>query len=106
MNCPSEGSFVGWKKINDKYLVKLQIPKDAKRSSATTMKCRCSKAKVLAITDLEGNNPINEVTNYAHFPLTYKVGKMVHPNGFNENRWNDCSNGIHFFINKQEAINY
>ena len=22
------------------------------------------------------------------------------------NRWNECSHGIHFFINKQEAINY
>lgn len=23
-----------------------------------------------------------------------------------KNRWNECSHGIHFFINKDEAINY
>lgn len=25
---------------------------------------------------------------------------------FDEDRWNECSHGIHFFINKQEAIDY
>ena len=34
----------------------------------------------------------------------YKVGEMVYPDSFNEDRWNECSNGIHFFINKQDAI--
>lgn len=49
--CPSEGSFIGWKVV-DGCLIKLLIPEDAKRSSATTHKCRCDKAKVLEITDL------------------------------------------------------
>ena len=35
LECPSEGSFIGWKKIN-KILIKLEIPEDARRSSATT----------------------------------------------------------------------
>lgn len=49
INCPSDGAFVGWKKVQDK-LIKLLIPEDAKRCSATTYKCRCDKAQVLAIT--------------------------------------------------------
>ena len=53
MACPTDGSFIGWKKVNG-YLIKLQIPEDAKRSSATTNKCRCDKALVLGIYDLDG----------------------------------------------------
>ena len=45
--CPSEGAFIGWKKVEEKYLVKIQIPEDARRLSATTRKCRCDKAVVL-----------------------------------------------------------
>ena len=103
--CPSEGSFVGWKKV-DNYIIKLFIPKDAKRSSATTNKCRCDKAKVLEITNLETNEHTDEVINYNYAKCVYKVGKMVYPDKFDDNRWNECSNGIHFFVNKQEAIKY
>ena len=104
--CPSDGAFIGWKKVNG-YLIKLEIPDDAKRSSATTNKCRCDKARVLSITDLNGENSISEIENAAYEPaVIYKVGEVVFPDSFDENRWNECSHGIHFFINKQDAINY
>ena len=103
--CPSDGEFIGWKKVNNK-LVKLLITVDAIRSSATSNKCRCDKAKVLEITDLDGSNPIASVTNYKYAETQYVVGEMVFPDSFDKDRWNECSNGIHFFINKQEAINY
>ena len=51
--CP-EGSFIAYKKSHDK-IIKLQICEDAKRSSATTLKCRCSKAKCLEIQNLDGS---------------------------------------------------
>ena len=105
LSCPSDGEFIGWKKVNDK-LVKLLITSDARRSSSTSNKCRCDKAKVLEITDLDGNNPISSITNYNYAETLYIVGEMVYPDSFDENRWNECSHGIHFFINKQEAINY
>lgn len=106
INCPSDGAFIAWKKVNDK-LIKLEIPEDAKRSSATTMKCRCDKAKVLSITDCDGTNPIYEIANLSQpHHVTYKVGEMVYPDSFDEDRWNECSHGIHFFVNKQDAINY
>ena len=106
LSCPSEGAFIGWKKVEWKYLVKLQIPEDARRSSATTRKCRCDKAMVLDITSLDGEEHYNEVVNYNYTTTIYKVGEIVYPNSFDENRWNECSNGIHFFVNKEDAIKY
>lgn len=104
--CPSEGSFIGWKVV-DGSLIKLLIPKDAKRSSATTHKCRCDKAKVLEITDLLTKELKSIITNTNYCPyVSYEVGKMVYPNTFDENRLNECAYGIHFFVDKQEAINY
>jgi hypothetical protein len=106
MNCPSDGAFVGWKKVEDK-LVKLLILEDSKRSSATTMKCRCNKAEVLAITSLDQKKEYDSVVNKNYNPhISYKVGEIVYPDKFDEDRWNECSNGIHFFINKQDAIDY
>ena len=104
--CPSDGAFVGWKKVDNK-LIQLLIPEDAKRSSATTNKCRCSKAKVLSITSLDRESAYESVVNRSYNPhVEYKVGEIVFPDSFDENRWDECSNGIHFFINKQDAINY
>ena len=105
LNCPSDGAFVGWKKVDGK-LVQLLIPEDVKRSSATTMKCRCDKAKVLAITSLDGTEQYDSVLNTNYTDTEYKVGEMVYPDKFDDDRWNECSSGIHFFINKQDAINY
>lgn len=107
--CPSDGAFVGWKKVveDSRYLVKLLIPEDAKRCSSTGRKCRCSKAQVLAIYDLDNDMAeVDSCTNRQYAETTYKVGCEVLPDKFDDNRWNECSNGIYFFINKQEAIEY
>ena len=104
--CPSDGAFIAWKKVAG-HLVKLEIPADARRCSATSNKCRCDKAKVLEITRIENGATTNEIVNKSYSPsVTYRVGEMVFPDSFDENRWNECSHGIHFFINKDEAINY
>ena len=104
--CPSEGTFTAWKKVGGKYLVKLQVPEDARRCSATTRKCRCDKALVLDITSLDGETHFDEVVNNNYKKTIYKVGEFVYPDSFDENRWCECSNGIHFFVNKDDAINY
>ena len=46
------------------------------------------------------------MNNKSYKECHYKVGELVIPDSFDENRWNECSHGIHFFINKQNAINY
>ena len=111
--CPDHGKFIGWKKAvlrqnSDEYVfVELEIPEDAKRSSATGRKCRCNKAKVLSIRDSQGN-VLNEDKAFSIYSriFVYKVGEIVSVSDFDEDRWNECSTGIHFFINMQEAVNY
>ena len=103
--CPEEGSFIGYKKANE-CLVKLLILEDSKRSSAISMKCRCDKAKVLDIIDLETDEKIDEIESDYDSEFFYKVGEIVQVDDFDEDRWNECTTGIHFFMNKENAINY
>jgi hypothetical protein len=109
MVCPETGSFVAYKKAwsNGKpVVVTLQIPEDAKRSSATTRKCRCDKAVVLEITDCAGATNYDQANSSYDKTFMYLIGESVSVNNFDENRWNECSTGIHFFITRQEAVNY
>ena len=105
--CPEKGSFIGYKKCRDNLIVKLEIPEDALRSSATSRKCRCSKAKVLSITNLDGSEVnIEYAVSGRDSGFLYKVGEVVSVDDFDTNRWNECSTGIHFFITREEAVNY
>lgn len=103
--CPEEGSFIGYKKAH-RYLIKLLIPENAKRSSATTMKCRCNKAKVLNIEDIVTGEKVEEIKSNYDPKFIYKVGEIITVDDFDDNRWNECAPGIHFFMNKDNAINY
>ena len=106
MVCPEEGDFIGWKRAGDK-IVKLHIPQDAFRSSATTRKCRCNKAEVIEIYNIDGTIADERIVSSSYdSSFTYEVGKTVEVQDFDTNRWNECTRGIHFFINRREAINY
>ena len=106
MVCPEEGDFIGWKKAGDK-IVKLRIPEDALRSSTTTRKCRCNKAEVIEIYNIDGTIADERIISSSYdFSFTYEVGKTVEVQDFDTDRWNECTRGIHFFINRQEAIDY
>ena len=48
----------------------------------------------------------DDLFTFVNQETLYKVGEMAYPDKFDDNRWNECSNGIHFFINKQDAIDY
>ena len=103
--CSEEGSFIGYKKAG-KYIVKLLIMEDSKRNSATTLKCRCDKAKVLDIEEIGTGEKVESTPSDYDINFVYKVGEIVKIDDFDENRWNECSSGIHFFMNKQNAIQY
>ena len=104
--CPTEGSFIGWKKCG-RYIVKLKICEDADRSSSTSLKCRCSKAEVLEIQNLDGSRAgITEICSDYNKDFIYKVGETVEVKDFDKCRWNECSNGIHFFIDRNVAVAY
>ena len=107
ITCPEEGSFIGFKKVREDYIVKLEIPEDALRCSATGRKCRCSKAKVLSITNIDGTEANATEVFSKHDPsFVYKVGEIVSVDNFESNRWKECAPGIHFFITRQEAVEY
>ena len=104
--CPEKGTFTAFKKAG-KYIIELEIPDDALRSSSTTRKCRCSKAKVASITNLDGTpSDVKSVASHYDSGFIYNLGETVEVPNFDTNRWNECAPGIHFFITRQEAIDY
>lgn len=101
-----EGTFVAWKQVKDK-IIKLHILDDSKRSRATTENCRCDKALVVEIQNIDGTpSELKEITNYNYGETTYKVGEIVCADSWDEDRWNEDSHGIHFFIDRQSAVDY
>jgi len=106
LHCPETGPFIGYKKCFNFRIVQLLIPKDARRSSATTNECRCDKAKVLTIKSIDNKEYFNEARSYVDENFLYRVGKMAVANGFNEDRWAESTTGIHFYLTREEAIGY
>lgn len=125
--CPKEGSFVAWKKCKSEKgdcLVKLLIPEDAKRSSNTSNKCRCDKALVLEIKvipqsltsqlrnvypnllDCDCNETIDEAYSSYDKYFKYKVNEYVEVLPFDDDINKTCTAGIHFFMEKEQAISY
>lgn len=110
--CPIEGEFVAYKICtmkrdpNSRRLVKLLIPTDARRSSSFGTKCRCDKAKVLEITDLHTGKACKVAYSFYDSNFRYTVGEIISVENFDENRWDECGPGIHFFMDKEEACKY
>ena len=105
--CPETGAFTAWKKCANNTVVKLKVLEDAKRSSAYSRKCRCSAARVLAIENIDGTPyKENSVSSQRDSTFIYTVGEIVKVDDFDEDRRNECSTGIHFFITRQEAVDW
>lgn len=120
LRCPQNGTFLGYKKIVyidnclDKWfcLCTIRIPEEALRMSSTGTKCRCSEAIVVDIQRIDriGNLIENQhlMSGFSIFDpnFVYEVGKTVKVDNFDKNIFHECSRGIHFFMSKQEAIEY
>ena len=118
LTCPDTGVFIGFKKAKlynpeetdvQDVIVELEISSDARRSSATGRKCRCDKAKVLSVTTFDGaavKLDAGAVRSNYDSDFVYEVGRIVTEPNFSEDRWEECAPGIHFFINRQEAVEY
>lgn len=88
-------------------IVKLEIPDEARRNSATGRKCRCDKANVLEIQNIDGTKAATDVVHSMYDPsFKYRVGETVEVEDFCEDRFKECVAGIHFFVNRQEAVDY
>lgn len=106
LHCPEEGAFLGYKKCVNDRMVQLLIPADAKRTSATLRSCRCSKAKVLTIKSFDFTQNFDEAWSLVDENFVYKKGEWVEVKDFNENRWQDSTTGIHFWMTRAEAEAY
>ena len=105
--CPENGAFIGYKKCRGDLIVKLEVLETAKRSSAFGRKCRCSAAKVLCIENIDGTvADTTEAESGYDAGFIYRVGEIVSVDDFDEDRRNECSTGIHYFITRQEAVDY
>ena len=110
-----DGEFIGWSKIwqyrNKKrtpYIVKLKILADSKRSRGTTDECRCDKALVMEIQDLDSNKlDMAEIIDNEYTPLrlSYKVGEIVHALKWYKNRFKESPYEIYFFLDREKAVN-
>lgn len=113
------GEMIGYKKACiipelGRVIVKLRIPEDALRSKAFYKKCRCNKAYVEDIYTFP-YFPKLTTTNKVHLSealscrdphFKYQIGQMVEVEDFDTCPWIECSTGIHFFENEEDAINY
>jgi len=95
-----EGDLIVWKKCQGGILVKLLIPRDAKRSNATGRKCRADFADVLEIIGADVGISQHDAN------VVYRVGQRVTCHKWGENRWEECAGGIHFFLTREEAEAY
>src|SRR6266702_4652846 len=94
------GDVTGWKACRDGVIVKLLIPAGARRSNATTRKCRAEYADVLEVTGAaEGVSKFED-------GFTYRAGERVTPGWFDPDWARECSGGIHFFLTREEAEEY
>ncbi len=59
---------------------------------------RVSEAVVLSVSD--GND--FAVSKYGS-GFIYRVGEVIKVDDFDEDRWNECSRGIHCFLTRHEA---
>jgi Family of unknown function (DUF5758)/Pentapeptide repeats (8 copies) len=101
----SQGDIIGWKSLKDGKIAQLLIPANAKRvNSIGSRKCRAEFAEVVAI--FKGNRKIKYGLDNHTGLLKYEVGKKVIPDSFNDDIYTECTNGIHFFITREEAENY
>src|SRR5438309_275451 len=72
-------------------------PAGAKRSNATTCKCRAAAARVLEVIGAD------EGVSTWNGSFRYRADEVVSVPDFNEDRWAECSAGIHFFLTREEA---
>ena len=62
---------------------------------------------MLELQNLDGTTyKDDKVVNYNYVTTIYKVGKIVSSDSWDDNRWDECSHGIHFFITRDEAVRY
>jgi hypothetical protein len=106
----ADGELIVYKKsrtARGDVLLTLEIPTEAKRSNATGRKCRAEFAILRGIEGIgweyDGSPVVSQYNQNFVYPA---IGERITPDGWCEDRWQECAPGIHFFITRYEAENY
>lgn len=122
---------IAHKQLFDIGIAKLKIPGDSKRvcSILDFNKCRCAYAIVEEIRRVKVIRPIytsgredlimqecdtgddtadtvEKAYSFFYPNYDYNVGRLQIADNYNGDPWESCSNGIHFFATKQEALRF
>ena len=93
--------------IRQYVLVELEILAGAKIVRCLfSKKCRTDIAKVVSITSLDEKETYDCAASLYDPSVKYIVGETVRPDYFDSDPTQSCSFGIHFFEDKQDAIEY
>lgn len=95
----SEGTLIAWAKKSS-HILKFLISEDVPRSCATTRKHRSASVVVL---EIDGGTVDSFIHRTQYGDVTYTVGQVTEADGWDEDRWNECSHGIHWFLSRHEA---
>jgi hypothetical protein len=112
--CPQNQAFIGFKKVNSaegKVILTLEI-QGPSTSSLVGRKCRAKKVKVLKAETLEGAvipklwvKP-QEFESTFNVSFKYQVGQTLEEPSYDRDIRVECTQGLHFFMTKKEAIDY
>lgn len=101
-----DGALVVWKKLSEGVVAQLEIPNDAQRTNAIgSRKCRSSAAVVVALFK-DGVLFDGEAFDRHAGKTRYKAGEVVLPDSYDDSALIECSNGIHWFLTREEAEAY
>ena len=95
--------IIVYKKCQGK-IVELELQKGSIVFSINNYKCRTNKAKVISIDGNKSKGTSIESNHDSTF--VYKVGKIVEVKDFDLMYNVECSTGIHFFFNREDAEKY
>lgn len=105
--CPTEGSFTAWTLAEDSkgndFLIKAMVPRQAKRSSGTTRKCRTNKLYIDRIFPIDGED-VPKSFRLKNRDVKTAVGESLIDNDFEIDRFKTSSVDLYFWISKEEAL--
>ena len=107
---PEVGSFHGWKKLADDVLAHVLIPADAERVGGSEFgKCRASKVITLDLWNRSGVRLTDPTARHAgtyRATVKYQWGEETVADNYDPDPTEQCTGGIHFFLTRQEALDY
>ena len=105
---PDTGNCVCWKVVSNNVVLKCMIPATAARTGALIgNKCRAEFVVPLEAHLSDGVVLIAGSYESACMglakPLTYTIGQVAHPDGYDPDVRVECTQGVHLFLTREEC---